>query len=57
MAETKFKDSNLIIGANDMEENNLLYAIRRLLEKSLSELELEPKNNDFHIDEAGNQCN
>jgi AAA15 family ATPase/GTPase len=34
---------NLIIGANDVGKTNLLYAIRLLLDKSLSELDLEPK--------------
>ncbi|UDQ82425.1 AAA family ATPase [Erwinia rhapontici] len=55
MAEINLKESTLIIGANDIGKTNLLYAIRLLLDKSLSELDLEPRSNDFHIDEAGNQ--
>ncbi|QWT40133.1 AAA family ATPase [Dickeya dadantii] len=54
-ARINFKKSSLIIGANDVGKTNLLYALRLLLDKSLSELELEPKSNDFHITEKGEQ--
>ncbi|EOC1319324.1 AAA family ATPase, partial [Cronobacter turicensis] len=54
-AVVNFNQTNLIIGANDVGKTNLLYAIRLLLDKSLSELELEPKINDFHISSAGEQ--
>ncbi|EIP9027655.1 AAA family ATPase, partial [Salmonella enterica] len=54
-ARINFKKSSLIIGANDVGKTNLLYALRLLLDKSLSELELEPKSNDFHITETGEQ--
>lgn len=52
----KLRKSTLIIGANDVGKTNLLHAIRLLLDKSISELDLEPKNNDFHIDINGKQC-
>ncbi|EFO2487022.1 AAA family ATPase, partial [Escherichia coli] len=37
-AVINFNETNLIIGANDVGKTNLLYAIRLLLDKSLSEL-------------------
>lgn len=49
-----FEPSTLIIGANDVGKTNLIYAIRILLDKSISELDLEPKANDFHVDIDGN---
>ncbi|OPJ98279.1 ATP-dependent endonuclease [Serratia marcescens] len=54
-AIVNFNETNLIIGANDVGKTNLLYAIRLLLDKSLSELDLEPKSNDFHVSSAGEQ--
>ncbi|KAB6775076.1 AAA family ATPase, partial [Bifidobacterium longum] len=54
-AVINFNETNLIIGANDVGKTNLLYAIRLLLDKSLSELDLEPKSNDFHVNSAGEQ--
>ncbi|WP_312283188.1 AAA family ATPase [Pseudescherichia sp.] len=54
-AVINFNETNLIIGANDVGKTNLLYAIRLLLDKSLSELDLEPKNNDFHVSSTGEQ--
>ncbi|MCK2556761.1 AAA family ATPase [Escherichia coli] len=52
----KFNYSTLIIGGNDVGKTNLLYSLRILLDKSFSDLDLEPKNSDFHIDAKGNQC-
>ena len=40
-AEINFRESTLIIGANDIGKTNLLFALRLLLDKSLSELDLE----------------
>ncbi|KKY82338.1 chromosome segregation protein SMC, partial [Enterobacter cloacae] len=54
-AEINFRESALIIGANDIGKTNLLFALRLLLDKSLSELDLEPRVNDFHIDQDGVQ--
>lgn len=45
--------STLIIGANDAGKTNLINAIRLLLDKSISELDLEPKSNDFHCGSRG----
>ncbi|WP_324026699.1 ATP-dependent nuclease [Aeromonas caviae] len=44
-----FKDNTLIIGSNDIGKSNLLHALRVLLDKSLSEADLEPNELDFHI--------
>ncbi|HHK9832828.1 TPA: AAA family ATPase, partial [Klebsiella pneumoniae] len=52
----KFNHSTLIIGSNDVGKTNLLYSLRILLDKSFSDLDIEPKNSDFHIDGKGNQC-
>jgi len=43
----------LIIGANDVGKTNLLYAIRLLLDKTLSEADLEPKDSDFYAYKEG----
>jgi putative ATP-dependent endonuclease of the OLD family len=50
-----FKDSeinltkkSLIIGANDVGKTNLLWAIRLLLDRSLSDYDIEPEDSDFY---------
>lgn len=52
-----FNDSSLIIGANDVGKTNMFHALRILLDKSLSELDIEPGELDFHIDENGTSEN
>lgn len=42
-----FEPKTLIIGSNDVGKSNLLYALRILLDKSLSEADLEPSDSDF----------
>lgn len=44
-----FNEKTLIIGANDIGKTNVLYALRLLLDKSLSENDLEPLDEDFSI--------
>lgn len=44
-----FNKNTLIIGANDIGKSNMLHALRILLDKSLSELDIEPSELDFHI--------
>lgn len=39
----KFNHSTLIIGSNDVGKTNLLYSLRILLDKSFSDLDIEPK--------------
>lgn len=47
--EINFNNETVIIGPNDVGKTNLLMAIRLLLDKSLSYLELEPQEKDFNI--------
>lgn len=48
-----FNSSTLLIGANDAGKSNMLHALRILLDKSLSEADIEPSELDFHIGGAG----
>lgn len=47
-ATVNFAEKSLIIGANDIGKTNLIWAIRLLLDKSLSEDNVEPKDSDFY---------
>lgn len=44
-----FKSKSLIIGQNDIGKSNLIYALRILLDRSISEADLEPKLSDFYV--------
>ncbi|HEJ6440281.1 TPA: AAA family ATPase [Pseudomonas aeruginosa] len=55
-AAINFNKSTLIVGANDGGKTNLIHALRLLLDKSLSELDLEPIESDFHFQPDGTQC-
>ncbi|MBA4496422.1 AAA family ATPase [Paenactinomyces guangxiensis] len=46
-AEFHLNKKSLIIGANDVGKTNILDAIRLLLDKGLSENDIEPKDEDF----------
>ncbi|MFK5914825.1 MAG: AAA family ATPase [Woeseiaceae bacterium] len=48
-ALVNFDNSSLIIGANDVGKSNMLHALRLLLDKSLSDLDIEPSELDFHL--------
>lgn len=48
-----FNSSTLLIGANDVGKSNMLHALRILLDKSLSESDIEPSELDFHISQTG----
>ncbi|OBT05505.1 ATP-dependent endonuclease [Shewanella sp. UCD-FRSSP16_17] len=48
-AHINFKASSLVIGSNDIGKSNMLHALRILLDKSLSEADIEPSELDFHI--------
>jgi putative ATP-dependent endonuclease of OLD family len=41
------KEKSLIIGANDVGKTNLIWALRLLLDKGLSEYDIEPRDSDF----------
>lgn len=43
-----FSEKSVIIGSNDIGKTNLLFAMRLLLDKSLSEAAIEPKDTDFY---------
>ncbi|MDO6543691.1 ATP-dependent nuclease [Photobacterium sanguinicancri] len=53
----RFNGNSLIMGANDVGKTNLIYAIRILLDKSLSERDIEPQDTDFNIKQDGTQSN
>lgn len=44
-----FNSNTLVIGANDVGKSNMLHALRILLDKSLSEADIEPSELDFHL--------
>lgn len=48
-ATINFNSSTLVIGANDVGKSNMLHALRILLDKTLSEADIEPSELDFHI--------
>lgn len=43
-----FTDKSLLIGSNDVGKTNLLYALRILMDRSLSDSDIEPKQTDFY---------
>lgn len=49
--KVNFNEKTLVIGANDIGKSNLIYALRILLDKKLSEADLEPKDSDFYVHE------
>lgn len=46
--EITFQDKTLIIGANDVGKTNLIYALRLLFDKSISERDLELSDSDYN---------
>ena len=46
---------SLIIGANDVGKTNLLWAIRLLLDRGLSDYDIEPSDSDFYAFEETNE--
>ncbi len=48
-------NKTLIIGSNDIGKTNLLYALRILLDRGLSDLDIEPKDSDFFCYEETSQ--
>ncbi|MDD0995867.1 AAA family ATPase [Pseudomonas sp. TNT2022 ID1044] len=55
-ATINLDSKTLMIGANDSGKTNFAFALRILLDKSLSESEIEPSESDFHIRKDGTQC-
>ena len=54
-AKINLTKKSLIIGANDVGKTNLLWAIRLLLDRSLSDYDIEPKDSDFYAFEETNE--
>lgn len=54
-ATINFNPKTLVIGANDIGKTNLIWAIRLLLDRSLSDFAIEPKDSDFYAYEDTNQ--
>lgn len=54
-APINFNNQSLIIGANDVGKTNLLYALRILLDRGFSDLDLELKESDFYAYEETNE--
>ena len=48
-------EKTLIIGSNDIGKSNMLHAMRLLLDRSLSEWDVEPKDSDFYCHEETNE--
>ncbi|RZK09687.1 MAG: DUF2813 domain-containing protein [Flavobacterium sp.] len=46
-ATIRFDKKSLVIGPNDVGKTNLIWALRLLLDKSLSEYDIEPLDSDF----------
>lgn len=54
-ATINFVEKSLIIGANDVGKTNLIWAVRLLLDKGLSEYEVEPQDSDFYAFDDTNE--
>ena len=54
-ATVNFVTKTLLIGPNDIGKSNLIHALRILLDRGLSELDLEPKDSDFYAFEDTNE--
>jgi len=52
-AKINLNYNTLLIGANDIGKSNFLYSLRLLLDKSLSDADMEPTELDFHIGSDG----
>lgn len=48
-ASINFNKETLIIGPNDVGKTNLIRAMRLILDKSLSQIDIEPQEDDFNI--------
>lgn len=53
--EITFQDKSLIIGANDVGKTNLIYALRLLFDKSISERDLELSDSDYNAHSGTSQ--
>jgi len=54
-AKINLSKKSLVIGSNDIGKTNLLWAIRLLLDRSLSDFDIEPQDSDFYAYEETNK--
>jgi len=54
-AKINLRRKSLVIGANDVGKTNLLWAIRLLLDRGLSDYDVEPNDSDFYAYEETNE--
>ena len=55
-ARMNLAKNSLVIGSNDVGKTNMIHALRLLLDKSLSDAEIEPSARDFHCASDGTQA-
>jgi len=55
-ARINLAKNSLVIGSNDVGKTNMIHALRLLLDKSLSEADIEPSARDFHCANDGTQA-
>jgi putative ATP-dependent endonuclease of OLD family len=54
-AKINLTQKSLVIGANDVGKTNLLWAIRLLLDRGLSDYDIEPQDSDFYAHKTTNE--
>lgn len=54
-ATINFVNKTLLIGPNDIGKSNLIHALRILLDRGLSDMDVEPKDSDFYAYEDTNE--
>lgn len=54
-SEVNFSEKSLVIGSNDIGKTNLLYAMRLLLDRTISDADLTPLDSDFYVYEDTNE--
>ncbi|HEL3260707.1 ATP-dependent nuclease [Stenotrophomonas maltophilia] len=55
-AHINLAKNSLVIGGNDVGKTNMIHALRLLLDKSLSDADIEPSAHDFHCAPGGTQA-
>lgn len=55
-ARINLAKNSLVIGSNDVGKTNMIHALRLLLDKSLSDADIEPSTHDFHCAQDGTQA-
>uniref|UniRef100_UPI003896CA5D ATP-dependent nuclease n=1 Tax=Pseudomonas aeruginosa TaxID=287 RepID=UPI003896CA5D len=55
-AHINLAKNSLVIGSNDVGKTNMIHALRLLLDKSLSDADIEPSTHDFHCAQDGIQA-